>query len=87
MCFRPAGLAPFPLKCPECGTFNKPGNEVCQKCDFDLTEAWEAAIAEKMAAQGGGDAAPMQGAPTAPGAAAPTAPGAPKAPSAPASPK
>lgn len=36
MCFRPAGVNK-PVKCPKCGTFNKPTNTKCQKCGYE----WE----------------------------------------------
>lgn len=33
MCFRPAG-ATKPVKCPKCGTFNRPTATKCQKCGY-----------------------------------------------------
>ena len=80
MCYRPANAATA-VKCLECGGFNKPDNEVCQKCGADLTES--------KAAAASGAGAPGVGAPGAPGAPRPLAgPGAPKpaAPSAPQAP-
>ena len=70
MCYRPANAATA-VKCIECGGFNKPDNEVCQKCGADLTES-------KAAAESG---APLAGGPGTPGAPRPMAgPGAPKPP-------
>jgi len=37
MCFRPAG-ATKPVKCPKCGTWNKPTNLVCPKCGLTAQE-------------------------------------------------
>ena len=77
MCYRPANAATA-VKCLECGGFNKPDNEVCQKCGADLTES-------KAAAESGAGA-PGVGAPGAPrpmagpGAPKPAAPSAPQAP-------
>ncbi|MDD6784807.1 MAG: hypothetical protein PUD81_00915 [Eggerthellales bacterium] len=80
MCYRPANAATA-LKCIECGGFNKPDNEVCQKCGADLEASREAA------ASGAAAGAPAVGAPGAPGAPRPMAgPGAPK-PAAPTAPK
>jgi len=88
MCYRPSTTVTV-VKCLECGTFNKPDNDTCQKCGVDLTASKEAANnAEKPAIKApattpGAQAAP--GAPKAPGA--PQAPSAPSAPSAPTAPK
>ena len=37
MCYRPANTVTI-VKCLECGAFNKPTNETCQKCGADLNE-------------------------------------------------
>ena len=75
MCYRPANAATA-VKCIECGGFNKPDNEVCQKCGADLTES-KAAAASGAAAQ---PAAPKPNISLTPKpAAAPSAPAAPKA--------
>ena len=85
MCYRPATTVTV-VKCLECGAFNKPTNETCQKCGADLA-------ASKAAASQGEAPAPaapkdisleakgLDNAPKAPGApAAPKAPSAPKPP-------
>jgi hypothetical protein len=77
MCFRPAGTA-MVVKCLDCGSFNKPDNEVCQKCGVDLTASKEAAANAPAPSAG----APTQAAPGTP----PAAPNAPKAPGAPTAP-
>ena len=38
MCYRPANTVTI-VKCLECGAFNKPTNETCQKCGADLNES------------------------------------------------
>ena len=83
MCYRPANTVTI-VKCLECGAFNKPTNETCQKCGADLNEGLcgckkeadpRLAVLAKLLPQG------LDGAPKAPGApAAPKAPGAPKPP-------
>lgn len=78
MCYRPANAATA-VKCLECGGFNKPDNEVCQKCGADLTES-------KAAAESGAGA-PGVGAPGAPGRPGPAAPGAPRPMAGPGAPK
>lgn len=79
MCYRPANAATA-VKCLECGGFNKPDNEVCQKCGADLTASKEAAAsgAAPAAAKPNISLTPK---PAAPKPAAP-APGAPKPPAA-----
>ena len=79
MCYRPANTVTI-VKCLECGAFNKPTNETCQKCGADMTASKEAA------GQGGDAPAPsapqeislkpkgLDNAPKAPGAPAPGAP-------------
>ena len=42
MCYRPANTVTI-VKCLECGAFNKPTNETCQKCGADLNESRKAA--------------------------------------------
>jgi uncharacterized OB-fold protein len=37
MCFRPAGVNK-PVKCPKCGTWNKPTNTECPKCGLTANE-------------------------------------------------
>lgn len=81
MCYRPATTVTV-VKCLECGAFNKPTNDTCQKCGADLTES------KKAANQGAAPSAPkkpisltpegLDGAPKAP--TAPKAPAAPKPP-------
>ena len=78
MCYRPANAATA-VKCLECGGFNKPDNEVCQKCGVDLTES--------KAAAASGAGAPSVGAPGAPGRPGPAAPGAPRPMAGPGAPK
>lgn len=86
MCYRPANAATA-VRCIECGGFNKPDNEVCQKCGADLTESKAAAESGASAPNVGAPSAPGRPAPGAPGAPRPMAgPGAPK-PSAPSAPK
>ncbi len=82
MCFRPSGTAQI-IKCIECGSFNKPDNEVCQKCGTDLTASKEAAAAQMSS----GNAPGIQSPSAAPAAQSGNAPGAPKAPGAPGAPK
>lgn len=85
MCFRPATTVTV-VKCLECGAFNKPDNETCQKCGADLTASKEEA--NKGAAPASGAPKPeisltpqgLDNAPKAPGAPAPSAPKAPGAP-------
>jgi DNA-directed RNA polymerase subunit RPC12/RpoP len=78
MCFRPAGAAKA-IKCPDCGTFNKPGNSECQKCGRDFSDLMtEAPAVTAPGAPGNAPAAPGN-APVAPGN-APVAPGGPKKP-------
>jgi hypothetical protein len=78
MCFRPAGAARA-LQCPECGTFNRPGNTECQKCGMDFKpllaelEAQDSAAMKAPSAPGNAPQAPGN-APKAPGN-APAAPG------------
>lgn len=74
MCFRPSEIS-LPTRCPECGTMNDPGVEVCTKCGKDLPKA---AMPGMPGAAGAPGAPAAPGAPKAPGA--PAAPGAPKAP-------
>lgn len=57
MCYRPANAASA-VKCLECGGFNKPDNEVCQKCGADLAASKEA-VAAKAAAAPAAPAAPI----------------------------
>lgn len=69
MCFRPtAGARAIP--CVECGSYNKPDNEVCQKCGADMEasrKAAEAAPAPGMGAPGAAPKGPgVAGAPKAP---------------------
>ncbi len=78
MCYRPANAATA-VRCLECGGFNKPDNEVCQKCGADLTES--------KAAAASGASAPTVGAPGAPGRPGPAAPGAPRPMAGPGAPK
>ena len=80
MCYRPANAATA-VKCIECGAFNKPDNEVCQKCGVDLEESKSAAASGGPSV--GGPAVGAPGAPGrpnvgAPGRPGPGAPGAPK---------
>ena len=86
MCYRPANAATA-VKCLECGGFNKPDNEVCQKCGADLTESKAAAESGAGAPGVGAPGAPRPmagpGAPrpmAGPGAPKPAAPSAPQAP-------
>lgn len=32
MCYRPPSMTKIIVKCPECGTFNKPTAAACKKC-------------------------------------------------------
>ena len=79
MCYRPANAATA-VKCLECGGFNKPDNEVCQKCGADLT-ASKAAAASNAAPAAAKPNISLTAKPAAPKPAAP-APGAPKPPAA-----
>lgn len=38
MCFRPPELSKLMRKCPECGTFNKAGVQICKKCGIEIPE-------------------------------------------------
>lgn len=79
MCFRPTNAAKA-IPCVECGAYNKPDNEVCQKCGADFEASRKAAEAAAAPAVGGpaaGGAPGAPGAPKSPGA-APKAPGGPK---------
>lgn len=77
MCYRPAQTVTI-VKCLECGAFNKPTNDTCQKCGADLTASKEAA----NSAQPAQPASPKEISLT-PKGLAPKAPGAPAAPNAP----
>lgn len=79
MCFRPTTTM-TPIKCPECGAFNKPTNDECMKCGADLSAAKAEAAANSGAAAPA--AAPNITLEAKGVTNAPSAPGAPKAPGA-----